>query len=209
MSPFYRCGKLMRPPLEGGIGSAAAGVEARGECHRSRWVLGFGSEPRGVSGVLGVASHPSFRRGFRRGKQAQLPPAQPPEGKKSGSTTGGAPGENTAGGSTVETGAEAETLRNQPFNLNQRQPVPPDFGVAYQRRALIVVEFFKEAQDTSRGIEYPQVIEPGRQVHQSLSALRDKYLQIEFFRYDIAEPGNAESSEELNQGEHGTLAIQL
>ncbi|MDQ3999878.1 MAG: hypothetical protein M3283_02490 [Actinomycetota bacterium] len=109
----------------------------------------------------------------------------------------------------METGAEAETLRNQPFNLNQRQPVPPDFGVAYQRRALIVVEFFKEAQDTSRGIEYPQVIEPGRQVHQSLSALRDKYLQIEFFRYDIAEPGNAESSEELNQGEHGTLAIQL
>ena len=128
MSPFYRCAKLMRPSLEGGIGSAAAGVEARGECHRSRWVLGFGSEPRGVSGVLGVASHPSFRRGFRWGKQAQLPPAQPPEGKKSGSTTSGAPGENTAGGSTVETGAEAETLRNQPFNLNQRQPVPPDFG---------------------------------------------------------------------------------
>jgi hypothetical protein len=152
MSPFYRCGKLMRPSLEGSIGSAAAGVEARGECHRSRWVLGFGSEPRGVSGVLGVASHPSFRRGFRRGKQAQLPPAQPPpEGKKSGSTTGGAPGENTAGGSTVETGAEADTLRNRPFNLSQRQPVPPDFGVAYQRMALIVVEFFKEAQDTSRG----------------------------------------------------------
>ena len=128
MSRFYRCGKLMRPSLEGGIGSPAAGVEARGECHRSKWVLGFDSEPRGVSGVLGVASHPSFRRGFRRGKQAQLPPAQPPEGKKSGSTTGGAPGENTGGGSTVETGAEAETLRNQPFNLNQRQPVPPDFG---------------------------------------------------------------------------------
>ena len=42
-----------------------------------------------------------------------------------------------------------------------------------------------------------------------MSALRDNYPQIEFFRYDIAEPGNAESSEELNQGEHGTLAIQL
>ncbi len=81
--------------------------------------------------------------------------------------------------------------------------------MAYQRRALIVVEFFKQAQDTSRGNEYAQGIEPGRQVHHSLSALRDKYLQIEFFRYDIAEPGNAKSSEELNQGEHGTLAIQL
>ena len=107
----------------------------------------------------------------------------------------------------METGAEAETLRNQPFNLSQRQPVPPDFGVAYQRRALIVVEFFKEAQDTSRGIECPRGIEPGFQVHQSLSALRDKYPQIEFFYYDIAEPGNAESSEELNQGEYGTFAI--
>jgi hypothetical protein len=42
-----------------------------------------------------------------------------------------------------------------------------------------------------------------------LSALRDKYPQIEFFYYDTAEPGNAESSEELNQGEYGTLAIQL
>src|SRR5215216_3387168 len=140
MPPFYRCGKLIRPSLEGAIGNPAAGVEARGECHRSRWVLGFGSEPRGVSSVLIVASHPSFRRGFRRGKQAQLSPAQPPEGKKAGSTTSGAPGENTAGGSSVETGAEAEVP------LNRRQPVPPDFGVAYQRRALIVVEFFKEAQ---------------------------------------------------------------
>ncbi len=70
----------------------------------------------------------------------------------------------------------------------QPQPAtagPAGLRVAYQRRALIVVEFFKEAQDTSRGIEYPQVIEPGRQVHQSLSALRDKYPQIEFFRYVI------------------------
>ena len=35
------------------------------------------------------------------------------------------------------------------------------------------------------------------------------YPQVEFFSFDIAEPGNAESSEELNQGEYGTLAIQL
>ena len=39
--------------------------------------------------------------------------------------------------------------------------------------------------------------------------LRDKYPQVEFFYYDITEPGNAESSEELNQGEYGTLAAQL
>ena len=165
MPTFYRYGKLVWASLEVAIGSLAVGVQARGECHWSRWVLGFGSEPRCVSGVLGVASHPSFRRVFRRGKQAQLPPAQPPEGTAGGSTTGGAPGENTASGWTAETRAEAETLRDQPSNLNQRQPVLPDFRVTYQRRALIVVEFFKEAPDTSRGIEYPQGIEPDRQVH--------------------------------------------
>ncbi|MDQ4003968.1 MAG: hypothetical protein M3259_09060 [Actinomycetota bacterium] len=65
----------------------------------------------------------------------------------------------------METRAEAETLRDQPSNLSQRQPVPPDFGVTYQRRALIVVEFFKEVPDTSRGIECPQGIEPDHQVH--------------------------------------------
>jgi hypothetical protein len=42
---------------------------------------------------------------------------------------GRSPGENTASGSIVESRAEAETLRDQPSNLNQRQPVPPDFGV--------------------------------------------------------------------------------
>jgi hypothetical protein len=84
----------------------------------------------------------------------------------------------------VETGAEAEALRDQPSNLNQRQPAPPDFSANYQRRALIVAGFFKEAPDTSRGIEYPQGIEPDRRVQYSMSALRDKYPQAEFFSYD-------------------------
>ncbi len=109
----------------------------------------------------------------------------------------------------METRAEAETLEDRPFGLNQRQPVPPDFRAAYQRKALITVEFFKERPDTSQGIAYPQGIEPDRQVHQSLKNFRAKYPQVEFFAYDITKPGNAETSEELNQGEYGTLAAQL
>ena len=42
-----------------------------------------------------------------------------------------------------------------------------------------------------------------------MSALRDKCPQVEFFSYDVVEPGNAESSEELNHGEYGTLAVLL
>ena len=42
-----------------------------------------------------------------------------------------------------------------------------------------------------------------------MNNLRAKYPQVEFFAYDITKPGNAETSEELNQGEYGTLATQL
>jgi hypothetical protein len=136
----------------------------------------------------------------------------PPEGAKGGGGTtspAGAPGGNTAGGSTVESKTGAEALEDSPFELNQRQPVPPDFRAGYHRRALIVVEFIKEEPDSSRGIEYPQGIRPDEQVNEDLDDLREDYPQVEFFTYDITRPGNAEGSEELDRGEYGSLAAQL
>lgn len=136
------------------------------------------------------------------GDQAQQPPA--PANK-----AGGAPAANAPGGSTVESTTSAETLKDSPFELNQRQPVPPDFRAAYQRRALIVVEFIKEKPDSTRGVEYPQGMRPDSQVDRALKDLRADYPQVEFFTYDITKPGNAESSEDLGRGEYGTLAAQL
>lgn len=49
---------------------------------------------------------------------------------------------------TVGSG-QAETVRDQPFALNTQQPVPADFRAAYQRRALIAVQFYKPVDDPS------------------------------------------------------------
>jgi hypothetical protein len=42
-----------------------------------------------------------------------------------------------------------------------------------------------------------------------MERLRSRYPTIEFFTYDIDNPGTAESSEELEPGQYGTLAAQL
>jgi hypothetical protein len=128
---------------------------------------------------------------------------------KGGAPKGAAPGENTAGGAVVESKTDAEALKDTPFELNQRLAVPPDFRAAYQRRALMVVEFIKVNPDSTRGVEYPQGIRPDEQVDRALDDLRGDYPQIEFFTYDIGRPGDAETSEELDRGEYGTLATQL
>lgn len=109
-----------------------------------------------------------------------------------------------AGGETVGIG-QAETLQDIPFTLNEGQPVPPDFRAAYQRRALIVVEFSKEGRDPF----YPQGLEVDNIVDGALEDLRAEYPTIEFFSYDITNPGAAETSEDLQAGEYGTLAAQL
>ena len=149
--------------------------------------------------------------GGREQKTSEPPPVTPEDAKGSGGTTpvAAAPGGSTAGGSTVESKTGAEALEDSPFELNQRQAVPPDFRAAYQRRALIVVAFIKEEPDSSRGVEYPQGIGPDEQVDEDLNNLREDYPQVEFFTYDITRPGNAESSEDLDRGEYGTLAVQL
>jgi len=85
------------------------------------------------------------------------------------------------------------------------QPVPPEFRAAYQRRALIAVQFYKESKDPF----YPQGLQPDAKVQRSMDRLNQQYPTIEFFTYEITNPGAAETSEGLNQGQYGTLAAQL
>lgn len=101
---------------------------------------------------------------------------------------------------------QAETITDEPFTLNTEQPVPPDFVEAYRRRALISVQFYKEGQDA---LGYPQGLEADRRVREAMERLRSQYPTIEFFSYDIENPGDAERSDGLEPGEYGTLAAQL
>jgi hypothetical protein len=105
------------------------------------------------------------------------PPATP------AATTPAATGTET----TVGTG-QAETLSDVPFSLNTEQPVPPDFAEAYQRRALISVQFYKEGTDP---LGYPQGLEVDQRVRATMDRLRTRYPTIEFFGYDIDNPGTA------------------
>lgn len=121
-----------------------------------------------------------------------------------GDTVGVAATTPSGGGETVGAG-QAETLQDIPFTLNQGQPIPPDFRAAYQRGALISVEFSKEGQDPF----YPQGLEVDDVVGGALQDLQSEYPTIEFFSYDVTEPGTADTSEDLQAGEYGTLAAQL
>lgn len=109
-----------------------------------------------------------------------------------------------AGGATVGAG-QAETAQDIPLTLNLDQPLPPDFKAAYQRRALITVEFFKEDQDSF----YPQGLEVDNTVNDSLQELQPDYPTVEFFSYNINDPGSTDEGEGLQAGEYGTLATQL
>ncbi len=114
-----------------------------------------------------------------------------------------------AGEDTVGSG-QAETIEDVPFTLNMEQPVPPDFREAYQRRALITVQFYDTGEDSfSQGLSYPQGLSPDEQVRNSIESLRPRYPTIEFSSYDIDNPGTAETGDELAPGQYGTLAAQL
>ena len=128
------------------------------------------------------------------GEETTVPPVT-----TSPSATSPAAGEGTVGI------GQAETTRDVPFSLNTEQPVPPDFREAYQRRALISVLFYKVGEDPF----YPQGLGPDRRVQSTMSRLRSQYPTIEFFSYDIDNPGTAQSSEKLEPGQYGTLAAQL
>ncbi len=119
--------------------------------------------------------------------------------------TGGDPTGREVGSPTEEADARDESLEGETFTLNQRLPVPPRFEAAYQREAPIVIEFFQQGQDPY----YPQGLEVDEMVNDDLTALRDDYPQVEFFTYDIDNPGEAETGEDLRRGEYGTLAVQM
>lgn len=89
--------------------------------------------------------------------------------------------------------------------LNESQPVPGDFKAAYERKAPISVLFYEPSQ----GALYPQGLDVDTMVSNYMSNLRSRYPQIEFFSYNINNPGNAQSSKKLRPGEYGSLAAQL
>jgi hypothetical protein len=123
----------------------------------------------------------------------------PPSATSAPAATSSAAGEGTIGI------GQAETVKDVPFSLNTEQPVPPDFREAYQRRALIVVQFYKVGKDPF----YPQGLGVDGQVRASMDKLRSQYPTIEFFSYDIDNPGTSETGEALKPGQYGTLAAQL
>ena len=129
--------------------------------------------------------------------QAPVEPAQSPET----STAVSAPTGNN------EVGAgQAESTSDEPFTLNTHQPVPPNFEEAYGRRARIVVQFYKLDADA---LSYPQGLSVDRKVNASMERLSVDYPEIEFFSYEIADPGPIGDKESLEPGEYGTLAAQL
>lgn len=125
--------------------------------------------------------------------------AQAQETAQAQTATASAAAETTAG-----SGA-AETLRDIPISLNTKQALPPDFRAAYQRKALIVVEFYKKGEDPY----YPQGLQVDSTVDNYMESLRSEYTQIEFFTYNIDNPGSTEGNREIQSGEYGTLATQL
>src|ERR671917_2953324 len=108
-------------------------------------------------------------------------------------------------GVPVGTG-QAETLSDPTFQLNTSQPVPPNFSEAYGRRARIAVQFYKLDEDA---LDYPQGLSVDRQMRDAMEELRVQYPTIEFFSYDISDPGSVADGGELQEGEYGTLAAQL
>ena len=100
---------------------------------------------------------------------------------------------------------QAESTVDVPFKLNTEQPVPPDFEEAYGRGARIVVQFYKLDEDS---LSYPQGLEVDRQVDRSMQRLSRRYPTIEFFSYEITDPGKVDD-ENLDPGQYGTLPAQL
>jgi hypothetical protein len=113
-----------------------------------------------------------------------------------------------ASGAAVDAGlgqGQAETTQDLPFTLNTDQPVPPDFEEAYGRGARIVVQFYKLEEDS---LSYPQGLDVDRQVNDSMERLSTRYPTIEFFSYEITDPGKVDD-QNLDPGQYGTLAAQL
>jgi hypothetical protein len=101
---------------------------------------------------------------------------------------------------------QAESTMDTPFTLNTDQPVPPDFEEAYGTGARIVVQFYKLDEDS---LSYPQGLDVDRQVNRSMKRLSKRYSTIEFFSYEISNPGPVDDDKSLRPDQYGTLAAQL
>jgi hypothetical protein len=113
-----------------------------------------------------------------------------------------------ASGAAVDAGlgqGQAESTKDVPFTLNTDQPVPPAFEEAYGRGARIVVQFYKLNEDS---LSYPQGLDVDRQVNRSMERLSRRYPTIEFFSYEINNPGKVDEKS-LQDDQYGTLAAQL
>ena len=118
------------------------------------------------------------------------------------------PASSSASGAAIDGGTgegQAESIKDTPFTLNTDQPVPPDSEEAYGRGARIVVQFYKLDEDS---LSYPQGLEVDRQVNNSMERLSGRYPTVEFFSYQITDPGKADDKS-LQPGQYGTLAAQL
>ena len=116
------------------------------------------------------------------------------------------PASGSASGAATDTGlGQAESTKDMPFTLNTDQPVPPDFEEAYGRGARIVVQFYKLDEDS---LSYPQGLEVDREVNRSMERLSSRYPTVEFFSYQITDPGKVDDKS-LKSGQYGTLAAQL
>jgi hypothetical protein len=114
------------------------------------------------------------------------------------------PASGSASGAAIDAG-QAETTKDVPFTLNTDQPVPPGFEEAYGRGARIVVQFYKLNEDS---LSYPQGLDVDRKVNSSMERLITRYPAIEFFSYEITDPGKVDEKS-LQPGQYGTLAAQL
>jgi hypothetical protein len=68
------------------------------------------------------------------------------------------------------------------------------------------VQFYKLETDP---LGYPEGLDVDQKVRTTMDRLRTRYPTIEFFGYDIDNPGEADKSEGLERGQYGTLAAQL
>ena len=113
-------------------------------------------------------------------------------------------GGTTGGGVTVASGG-SEGLRKEPFVLNQQQEVPLEFKAAYDRKAPIVIQFYKKDDGSS----YPQGLTPDKLVDKYIGKLKSRYPAVEFFSYGIDSPGSIGGTTKLAKDQYGTLAAQL
>lgn len=110
-------------------------------------------------------------------------------------------GDASTGAAAAVGGGEPD----EPFVLNEDQPVPPELRAAYERGAPLLVQFYKQDEFSL----YPQGLEVDSVVDDSVGQLNARYQDVEFFSYEIDNPGEAENSAGLDPGQYGTLAAQM